>query len=214
MEETMKLRAIFTRYWKIAVLIAALTLAYFAYTTTRDMLKSWAYGQAKTIYEQRIATAEADKQAALKERDALSEAAGRDREALRKKAEDEKRKSDAAFAIFKSESAAKLRERNATIAQVLVEKEKDEMAIVEAKETIDNLVQFNYLQGVAWKLSDERIEEANKKAMDALTLQFVTCQKWTATLEKSIKPTFWKRVKEYGKYALAFGAGRASAGVF
>jgi hypothetical protein len=209
----MKLRAIITRYWKIAALIAALTLAYFGYAHARDLVKAWAYGKAKDAYEQKIAAAEADKQAALKERDALSEAAGRDREALRLKAEAEKRKSDAAFAIFASESAAKLRARNATIAEILAEKEKDESAITEAKETIATQAQLFYAQGLAWKLSDERIEAANKKAMDALTLQFVTCQKWTATLEKSIKPTFWKRALEYGKYALAFGAGRLSAKV-
>ena len=178
-----------------------------------NFMKDRADAQAKGIYEAKIAAAEKAKQAALKEKDALAEQAGKDREHMRLKAEAEKRKSDAAFAIFKSETAAELRKRQAKIEEVLTEKEKDEMAIVEAKDTIDSLANFGFLALFMWRLSDERIEVANKEAMDNLALQFVTCKQWAAKIEKKLKPTFLDRVKEYGKYAIAFGAGRLSAGL-
>lgn len=178
-----------------------------------NFMKDRADAQAKGQYEAKIAVAEKAKQAALKEKDVLAEQAGKDREYMRLKAEAEKRKSDAAFAIFKSETAAELRKRQAKIEEVLVEKEKDEMMIVEERDSKEAFMKLFYLQGLAWKLSEEKIEAANKEAMDNLALQFVTCKQWAAKIEKKLKPTFWGRVKEYGKYAVAFGAGRLSAGL-
>lgn len=176
-----------------------------------NLLKAKAYELAKSQYEAKIAAAETAKQEALKEKDALAEKAGKDREEMRLKAEAEKRKNEAAIAILKSESAAELKKRNATIAEVLAEKEKDEMMIVEERDSKETYAKLFYAQGLAWKLSDERIEAANKKAMDAVMSQVAACQSWSAVLEKKLKPTFFGQVKKYGIIALAFGAGRLSA---
>jgi hypothetical protein len=208
------MKTFISKYWKPLAAVFVLSMIVFGYLYGRDILRSWALNQAKAQMRVIIDKAEADKKAALVNRDALAEKAGRDMEEFRLQTEREKRKSDATFAVFKSETAAELRKRAATIAQVLVEKEKDELVIIADKETIDNLAQLNYLQGVAWRISEYNIAAENKKAMDALTLQYVTCQQWSNRLETSIRPTFWKRVKEYVKYGAAFTAGRLSAKVF
>ena len=188
----------------VAVLAGGINFGY-------NFMEARAYAVARGQYEAKIAAAEQAKRAALAEKDRLSENAGLEREEARLRAETEKRKADNVFAIFKSEIAEKLKARDATIAEVLAEKEKDEIVITEAREIIDTLHMENKTIREAWALSDEQIEAANKKAMDAMTLQIQTCTKWSAVLEKRLKPTFWSRAKEVGKYALAFTAGRLSA---
>lgn len=188
----------------VAILAGGLNFGY-------NLMRARAFAQAKGQYEAKIAAAESAKIAALAEKARLSENAGKDREDARLRAEAEKRKADNVFAIFKSETAEKLKARDATISEVLAEKEKDEIVITEAREIIGTIYIENKTIREAWALSDERIEAANKEAMDALTLQFQTCTTWSAVLEKRLKPTFLGRLKEVGKYALAFTAGRLSA---
>jgi hypothetical protein len=198
------------KWWKpIAGMVLVAVIAYTG-KATYDALFIKAEDRAKAKYEAKIAAAETAKQKSLAERDRLAEQAGKDREAARLRAEEEKRKADNVFAIFKSETAEKLKGRDATIAEVLAEKEKDEIVITEAKDIIEFQYAENMLLRSNWKLSDERIAAANKEAMDNLALQYSACQDWSAKLEKKLRPTFWGRFKEGAKLALAFGAGYAA----
>jgi hypothetical protein len=140
----------------------------------------------------------------------LAEHAAREREVIRLKAESDKRKADNAFAILRSESATELRKRNATISQVLAEKEKDEALLVEARLTINTQYADHQATLAAWKLSDERKDAVHAEVVAGLEKKYQVCAKWTTVLEKRLKKSFWGKLGEYAKYGAAFGAGYAT----
>ena len=196
--------------FKIIAVLAAVFLLWQGYSFTRGMFIDWAMRQAKKQYQAEIAELEARISAGQARYNLLSENAAREREESRIRAEKEKRKADNAFAIFKSETAAELRSRKATIGQVLAEKEKDEILLVKRQESIDAKDAENEHLRNAWKLSDEQKDAVHEKMIADLNMKYATCAKWTTVLEKRLKRSFWSRLGEYAKYGAAFGAGYAA----
>jgi hypothetical protein len=210
----MKLRALFKRYWKLAAAVLALILMISGYNCSRNFLQAWAMAKAEAKYQAQMALKDQDIAAGKTAYNALAESAGKYRVEQVEAQAAEKRRHDNAVAVLKSESSEKLRERNATIAEVLKQKELDEMLLAEKQQTIEAQDTRFSLAMATWAKSDIDKDAAHAKIVADLEFKYSTCETWRTKIAKSLKPTFWKRVKEYGKYALAFGAGRASAGVF
>jgi hypothetical protein len=194
---------------KILLGIVAFYLLYLGYSITRDMLFGKALAIASAQYDARIAELQVKIDAQEAAYNSLSELSARDRELYRANAEREKRKQDAVFAVFKSETAAELKKRKATIEQVLVEKERDEIALVEANETIDALYQDNISQGIAWALSDKNKDAAHAKIVADLEMKYATCAAWSTKLEGKLKPKLFTNVIQGVVIAGAFALGKA-----
>jgi hypothetical protein len=193
--------------WKIVAGLAAIFLLWQGYSFTRGMFIDWAMRQAKKQYQAEIAELQARVDAGQARYDLLSENSAREREETRIRIEWEKRKADNAFAILRSETAEELRNRKATIDQVLAEKEKDEALLIDAKETIDTQYAEHQATLIAWKLSDERKDAAHAEIVAGLEMKYQTCARWTTVLEKRLKRSFWSRLGQYAKYGAAFGTG-------
>ena len=199
------------KYWfKIIAVLAAVFLLWQGYSFTRGMFIDWAMRQAKAQYQAEIAELEARISAGQARYNLLSENAAREREESRIRAEKEKRKAENDFAIYRSETSAELRKRNATIAQVLTEKEKDEALLVEARLTINTQYADHQATLSAWKLSDERKDAAHAEVVAGLEAKYQACAKWTTVLEKRLKKSFWSQLGEYAKYGAAFSVGYAA----
>ena len=196
--------------WKIAAGFIGLFLLWQGYSFTKGMWIDWALNQAKAKHQAEIAELQARIDAGKTAYNTLAENAAREREAIRLKAEADKRKADNAFAILRSESATELRKRNATIAQVLTEKEKDEALLVEARLTINTQYADHQATLSAWKLSDERKDAAHAEVVAGLEAKYQACAKWTTVLEKRLKKSFWSQLGEYAKYGAAFSVGYAA----
>lgn len=195
---------------KIVAGLAAIFLLWQGYSFTRGMFIDWAMRQAKKQYQAEIAELEARISAGQTAYNILSENAAREREESRIRSEREKRKAENDFAIYKSETSAELRSRKATIEQVLVEKEKDEILLVKRQESMDAKDAENEHLRAAWKLSDEEKDREHAQIVANLELKYQTCAKWTTVLEKRLKRSFWSRLGQYAKYGAAFGAGYAA----
>lgn len=190
---------------------AALYLVLFnGFDFVRGYFRAKAGAEAKAKYEETILKKDAEIAAAKTRYMKLSEIAGREREMLRLSAEAALRKAADDFARLKSRSAEELREKKATIAEVLAEKAKDELALVGAKVTIERLEATNRETIEAWRLSDEMKDQEHEKAILALDEKYRACDEWRKRIEKKLRPTFWKKVEQGAKYALAFGAGYAA----
>jgi len=197
-------------HWKwIAGGIVAAYLIYLGYGVTRDLAFRAAMGKAKAEYQLELDRMQADKTKALKDKDALAEKAGRERCEILEQAEREKRKSDAVFQAMRSESAAALRKRDAKIAEVLAEKEKDEVVIAEAKETITAQAQLLICTLTAWRISETNLEDAHSRALAASEAQFSACQAWTARLEKKLAPKPLEKLLRGAVVLGAFAVGMA-----
>lgn len=170
-------------------------------------LKAKAIAAARAEFEQKLREADEKIAAGKAEYDALAEKAGREQTTLRLSAEDALRKAAYNFEKYKSRSAEELREKKAEVAEVLAEKRKDELAIEEAKGTINYLGTLVIATVTAWSISDENKDRAHEGIVLALEEKFSACDRWRKTIEKELRPTFWKRAKEAGKLALAFSAG-------
>lgn len=184
-------------------------LLYLGIGFTRELFWARALAAAKAEYEEKIAGWQAKVDAAKAKYDALAEKSAREREAYRDQAEKDLAHSAAVFSAFKSKTAAELKEKGATIAQVLAEKEKDEIALVEAKETIVELDAGNKKILAAWAISDKEKDKAHGEALAALELKFAACQDWRAKLEAKLKPKPWSKVLQGAMIAGAFALGTA-----
>lgn len=187
--------------------VAAVAILTFGFDFARSYFLEKAFAAASAKYEEKLRAKDAEVAAGKAQYAALSEKAGRDREAQRIAAEEALRKAAFDFAKFKSRSAEELLEKKETISSVLAEKRKDELALVEAKGTIGRLEAINRETLEAWKLSDEEKDRVHAKIVADLGEKFTTCEKWRKTIEKNLRPSFWKKAKEAGKLALAFAAG-------
>ncbi len=192
---------------KIVAGLAIVFLLWQGYSFTRGMFIDWALNQAKKQYQAEIAKLQVSIDAGQQKYNLLAENAAREREESRLRSEREKRKAENDFAVYKSETAAELRKRKATLEQVLVEKEKDEILLVKRQESMDAKDAENEHLRNAWKLSDEQKDAAHAKIVDDLNMKYQTCAKWTTVLEKRLKRSFWSRLGEYAKYGAAFGVG-------
>ena len=196
--------------WKIAAGFIGLFLLWQGYSFTKGMWIDWALNQAKAKHQAEIAELQARIDAGKTAYNTLSENAAREREESRIRTEKEKLKAENDFAIYKSETAAELRSRNATIGQVLAEKEKDEKLLVERQESMDAKDAENEHLRTAWKLSDEEKDREHARIVANLELKYQTCAKWTTVLEKRLKKSFWSKLGEYAKYGAAFSVGYAA----
>jgi hypothetical protein len=198
--------------WKIAAGLVSIFLLWQGYSFTKGMWIDWAMRQAKEKHEAEIAALQVKIDASKAAYNNLAEHAAREREEIRLKAEAEKRKADNAFAILRSESSAELRKRNATISQVLTEKEKDEKALTVAKGSINYLLTLEFATLWAWKISDENMGVAHAEVVAGLEMKYQACAKWTTVLEKRLKlnqsHSFWKQLAKYATYGAIFESGR------
>jgi hypothetical protein len=182
----------------------------FGFDMLNSYMKAKAYAAVKAEFEEKLRKAD-EKIVAGKEKYAkLSEQAGRERETLRLSAAEALRKAAFNFEKYKSRSAEELAEKQATIAEVLVEKRKDEAAIVEAKASIDYLGTLYFMTLKVWAISDENKDRTHGEIVGALEEKYVMCDRWRKLIEDKLRPTFWKRAKRAGELALAFGAGYAT----
>jgi len=193
----------------ISLIVLALFALWFANGFARNYLESWAMGRAKKIYEEKINKLEQMIQTKDNQYYSLSEKAGKDREEFRKKTETEINNALTRIDILRGNSAANLRRKDAQIAEILSEKEKDEAALRDAGNNITALRNTNLQILRAWEISDQEKDKAHKEVVDDLKLKYTTCQRWTETLEKRLRPTLWGKVKKWAGYSLAFGSGYA-----
>jgi hypothetical protein len=193
--------------WKIAAGLVSIFLLWQGYNFTKGMWIDWALNQAKAKHQAEIAVLQVKIDASKAAYSKLAEASGKYRAEQIAAAEAEKRRHENAVAILKSESAEKLRERNATIAEVLKAKELDELRIIEDQETIDAKdAQFADAMK-RWAQSDIDKDAAHAEVVAGLEAKYQACAKWTTVLEKRLKKSFWSKFGEYAKYGAAFGAG-------
>jgi len=193
---------------KILLGIVAFYLLYLGYGVTKDMIFARVLAEAKAEYQQKVDALQAKADKAEAERIAIAEKAGREREELRLKGENDRRLHEVAMAAFKSRSAADLRQKNAKIEEVLTEKRKDEIALDIAGERIVTLERDISDIRIAWTTYDEQMTKAHRDEIDALNAKFTACQEWSAKLEAKIKP---KPLAKLGRALLigaAFMAGR------
>lgn len=205
------MKVIFKKYGPIVLILflsgGALALGY---NQLKQMFFDAGMAAGKAEYQVKVDEADAKLAAAIEAKRLLAEKAGKDREDARIRHEDEMRKINHTFAVYKSRTADELQDKNATIGEVLAEKRKDEIVIVEAKKTIAYQHELYMGTLLAWKISEDNIEAANKEAFDAMAAKFKACDEWSKDLEQKLKPSFWKTLGTVGKYALAFSAGHLS----
>lgn len=207
------MKAFLKRYGMSVVFIfLAIGILFLGYNAAKGMLSKISDDE-RAEYQAKVNAADAKAAAAIEAKRILAENAGRDREDARLRHEAEIRKINNTFAIYKSRTAEDLRDKDATIEEVLAEKEKDEIVIDAAKKTIAFQGELFYGVMFMWKLSDENIAAEDKKEREAMAEKFNACNQWSQKLEDKLRPSFWKTVKTAGKYALAFGAGYAAGKV-
>jgi hypothetical protein len=187
--------------------VAAVAILTFGFDFARSYFQARAFAAASAKYEEKLRAADAKVTAGKAQYAALSEKAGKDREDQRLAAEEALRKAAFNFEKFKSRSAEELQAKKATIVEVLAEKKKDELAIDEAKKSINYLGTLCFMILKAWGISDENTDQTHAEVVIALEEKFSTCERWRKTIEKKLRPSFWKTAKEAGKFALAFAAG-------
>lgn len=192
---------------KIAAGVAILLLLWLAWDAAASSLKSWALRKAEARYEEQMTDLTMKIDAGKKAYNALAEKAGRDRQTLIENAQADRRKAEAVFAVFKSKSAAELREKGAQLAEVLAEKEKDEIALVEARETIADMALDAEERAAAWAQWDKAKDEKHAQIVSDLEMKYSACRDWSAKLEKRLRPR--SPLLRYGEKALWFGLGAA-----
>lgn len=199
--------------WKVLAGIVAAGILYLGYGFTRDLLFGKALEAARQQYQQQIADLQTKIELNKAAYMALAEKSAREREAYRTDHEREISNINTVFGIFKSTSAAELKKKGAKIEEVLAEKEKDEAALFEAKETIATLDMSNGRILANWELSDMVKDESHKEIVDDLETKFTKCQQWTSTLEKKLKPKPFAKVVQVAVVVSAFFLGRITKGV-
>lgn len=201
-----------THGWKILTGIVAVGILYLGVSFTKDLLFGKALEAARLEYKQQVADLQAKVETGKAAYLALGEKAGQERETHRVEHEKEIRNINTVFDIFKSTSAAELKKKGAKIDEVLVEKEKDEAALFEAKETIAGLDLSNQRILANWELSDIAKDAAHKKIVDAITLKYTKCQEWSDKLDAKLKPKPLAKVLQVAEILVSFALGRLSNG--
>lgn len=191
----------------VLVLLSATVLLYYGSGYVKGLMEDRALQKAKEIYEEKIRNLNDTIKADKVSYNSLSETAGRQREEQQIKTEKDFALANHSFAVFKSNSAASLREKNATISQILAEKEKDEIVITDLMVANDGLRRTNLETLSAWEASDKKKDAAHNKIVIDLELKYTTCQRWTETLEKKLKRSFLDKVKDFAIPAAAFYLG-------
>lgn len=207
------MKAFLKRYGMSVVFIfLALGILFLGYNEIKGMLSKIGDDERAEM-QAKVDAADAKAAAAIEAKRLLAEQNGKDREDARIRHEDEMRKMKHTFEVYKSRTAEDLRDKDATIEEVLAEKEKDEIVIEAAKKTIAFQSELFYGVMLMWKISDENMAAEDQRERDAMAEKFNACQAWSKRLEDKLRPSFWKTVKTAGKYALAFGAGYAAGRV-
>ena len=177
---------------------------------TYNLFRVRADAAAKAKYETIISEKDAIIQAGEAEKEIIRDGAAEAQKTLRDNAAKKIRDDAETMRLFKSETAIELRKRQATINEVLREKVKDEIVIIERGETIQYLGTMVYATLWAWKINTDNLAQVQTKIDMAKDSQIAACKNWTARLEKRLKLTLWGKIKEGAKYAVAFGAGYAT----
>jgi hypothetical protein len=193
--------------------VAAVVILTVGFDFARSYFREKAFAAAAAKYEKKLRDAEEKIAAKEKAYGEFAEKAGRDRETMRLSAEEALRKAAFNFEKYKSRSSEELQAKKAAISEVLAEKKKDEVALVEAKGSINYLGTLCFMTLKAWSISDENKDRAHAEVVAGLEEKFSACDKWRTMIEKELRPTFWKKAKEAGKLALAFSAGYITGSV-
>ena len=190
--------------------VVIIYLLFFVTGIIKDMLFNAGFAAAQEEYQMTINNLNTE---IFKWKNILvlfSEKKERERQELKTKTENEINNINIVFETFKSESAETLRKKKSTIEEILKEKEKDEITIIEAKETIRLLGELNYATNLAWKLSDEEKDKIYGEIISKIELKYSKCQEWTTKLEAKIKPKLFSKIITGGVIVAAFVLGRGS----
>jgi hypothetical protein len=196
-----------SKFWKIGASIVAVITIIQGGSCTWDLLRQKARAAAEAKYQAEMAKKDEAIKAGKQAYNDLSEQAGRKQETIRQSAAKELERAKNVAIALKSESAASLRARDATIAKVLQEKEKDEMLLIEKQETIDYLGTLEYATLWAWKISGDNKDAVHAQLIADLEFKNARCEEVRLKLAKSLRSTFWSRAKEWLKIGAAVGAG-------